>query len=409
MKLTCVIEGGLIAMLQMQGRLPFRMITGTKPLFYKKQDHEFRHEEPTPGLVSLNRSNPIWLLPLMMAQTGIFGLGAKKRYQPQDVVPSPPVQEPQAPPLRLVRPRHKLMSYNAEQFYKTGKGKFVKPMESIHALAKAIQLEDPDVIALQEVGDRALLGEFNTKYLNGQYPNIVSLPVKDAGPMRVAMMSKANIHVVGAKSHWREMSQDSAYQGKRDLLEATFETDTGYRFTVYNAHCHSMRGGEAETAPIRFREVTNMAKILKAHLQKEPEAQVFVAGDFNLLPNSPYGKPLLERLTHVLEDKGAPDLVEVMMKDDNVAPTHNGYGHHPNSKLDYIFVSLPMAKQVVNAYVAGDFDQEPWNIASDHAPYVTVFEELATAPVREKSRQAQLHTELTAPSQLKKQRLNLIA
>lgn len=389
-------------MLQTQGIVPFRMVIPIKP-FLQKRDIVSRQGRQIPS----KYVDPKLLLPLLMAQAKLLGLGLR-RHQPQDALPAP-VQEPPASPLRVVRPRHKLMSYNAEQFYKTGKGKFVKPMESIHALARAIQLEDPDVIALQEVGTRALLEEFNTKFLNGQYPNIVSIPFIDAGPMRVAMMSKANIRVVDAKSHWREMSHGATYPGKRDFLEATFETDTGYRFTVYNAHCHSMRGGEVETLPIRLREVTNVAHILREHLQKNPEAQVFVAGDFNTLPDSPFGKPVLERLTHVMEGKQEPDLVEVMMKDDKVEPTHNGHGHHPNNKLDYIFVSAPMAKQVVNSYVAGDFDHEPWNIASDHAPYVTIFEESAAMALPQKGKQEHGHGNPSLQSRVKRKKLNLIA
>lgn len=282
-------------------------------------------------------------------------------------------------PLRVVRPRHKLMSYNAEQFYRTGKGRDVKSVASIKALAEAILQEEPDVIALQEVGDKKLLEDFNKKYLGGKYPNVVSIPVNGDGPMRVAMMSKSNIKVVDSKSHWKEMSKGAAYNGKRDLLEATFQTDSGYRFTVYNAHCKSMRGGEAATTPIRLQEVSNVAKILKKHFEKDKAAQVFVAGDFNTLPNTPYGKQVLEKLTHFTDPKNEPELTEVMMKDGKTDPTHNGYGHHPDSKLDYIFVSTPMVKQVVNAYVAGDFNKEPWSIASDHVPYVTVFEEAAPA------------------------------
>jgi endonuclease/exonuclease/phosphatase family metal-dependent hydrolase len=330
----------------------------------------------------------------------------KKSRKSQSVHPLP-VQEPSKPPLHLAQPRHKLMSYNAEQFYKTGKGKFVKPMASIHALAKAIQLEDPDVIALQEVGDRKLLEEFNTKYLGGKYPNIVSIPFDGAGPMRVAMMSKANIKVVDSKSHWKEMSKGAAYHGKRDLLEATFETNTGYRFTVYDAHCKSMRGGEAETAPIRLTEVGNIAGILKAHLRKDPKAQIFVAGDFNTLPDTQHGKPVIERLTHILDGKKEPDLVEVMMKDGKTDPTHSGHGHYPNSKLDYIFVTSPMAGQVKDAYVAGKFDQSPWDIASDHVPYVTVFEEPAKVAQTQKRKNAQ--PPLQAPTPRKKHRLELTA
>lgn len=279
-------------------------------------------------------------------------------------------------PLRVVRPWLKLMSYNAEQFYKTGKGKLTKPQAAVESLAEAIRAEDPEVIALQEVGDRKLLEEFNRQHLHNRYPNIVTGHISTESPMQVALMSKENIKVVSSQSHWKEIGKSAKYGGKRDFLEATFQTDSGYRFTVYNAHCKSMNGGEAHTAPVRLQEATNMAEILRKHLRREPDAHIFLTGDMNTLYDSTYGKPVINKLTRIT-DEAEPDLAEVMLKDGKAEPTHSGHDQYPDSKLDYTFASRPLAKQVVKAYVAGDFKQEPWSKASDHLPYVTVFEEAA--------------------------------
>jgi hypothetical protein len=70
-----------------------------------------------------------------------------------------------------------------------------------------------------------------------------------------------------------------------------------------------------------------------------------------------------------------------------------------------------MAKQVVGAYVAGDFDQEPWSIASDHVPYITVFEEPARESIQQKKSvllQPSAHPPISQPLRERK-RLNLIA
>lgn len=296
---------------------------------------------------------------------------------------SSPVAEPEekpATPLRVVLPHHKLMSYNVENFVKTSRGKSIKSVESIQALSEAILKESPDVIALQEVGDKKLLEEFNKKYLNNQYPNIVCPPAADPSTIRVAMMSKSNMRVLESKSHMKEMSEGANFRNRRDFLETTFKTDTGFKFTVYNAHCKSMRGGEEETAPIRMQEVRNAAKILKAHFKKDPKAPVFVTGDFNTLHDTPFGKPVIEILTHLGgSTKRKPALTEVMMKDDKPDPTHNGNEFYPNTKLDYIFASHSLVPQIRKAYVAGSFTQAPWKQASDHLPYVTEFEELPKA------------------------------
>lgn len=280
--------------------------------------------------------------------------------------------------------KRKLMSYNAEQFYYSGKGqgRLVKPLESVKALAEVILKEDPDVIAMQEVGGRSALSWFNRKYLNNQYPNIVSLPVPDnAGDMRVAMMSKANIKVVDAKSHWKEVTKGTNPNGKRDFLEATFETDTGYRFTVYNAHCKSMNGGEQKTAPIRQHEAQVAAKIMSRQFQQDPQAAVFLTGDLNTRHDTPFGQPVLDTFSMSKDADPDNDLTEVMLKDGKPEPTHygavdeHGQKYHPDTKLDYTFVSKSVLKNLVRAYVPGQFGVKPWSVASDHRPLVTEFEE----------------------------------
>jgi len=311
-------------------------------------------------------------------------------YIPQPEKASPaPLNIVQPTHLKLVQPRHKLMSYNAENFVTTSKGKSVKSAASIQALSEAIRKEDPEVIALQEVGDKKLLEDFNKNYLRNQYPNIICMASSDPSRIRVAMMSKANMKVLDTKSHLKEMNEGAKYFNKRDFLETTFKTDTGFKFTVYNAHCKSMRGGEALTAPIRTQEARNAAKILKAHFAKDPKAPVFVTGDFNTLHDTPLGKPVIDILTHLDGSaKRKPMLTEVMMKDGKTDPTHSGRGVYPNTKLDYIFASRSMTPQIRKAYVAGDFTQAPWNIASDHLPYVTEFEELPPGGARAKRNNA---------------------
>ncbi len=280
--------------------------------------------------------------------------------------------------------RRKLMSYNAEAFYRTNAGKNVKDAKSIQALADVILHEDPDVIALQEVGDRKLLDQFNRRYLKGRYPKVVIFQTVKGLNLRVAMMAKSNIRVVEAKSHYKTQC-DGGDCGKRDFLEATFETDTGYRFTVFDAHFKSMKASAEElksgksaeevTMPIRLDEATKAARIMRQKLQADPNTRFFATGDFNTLHTTPFGKPVIETLTLADDNDPRNDLAEVMLKDGKADPTHNGKGYHPNSKLDYTFASPGMAKDVVSAYVSGDFQTAPWSLASDHLPLVTVFEE----------------------------------
>lgn len=283
------------------------------------------------------------------------------------------------PSLTVVRPLRKLMSYNAENFNKLNGGNNQKAQEKIKALAEVIEKESPDVIALQEVGDKALLEAFNKQYLKGAYPNVVSHWIPNRGSMQVALMSRKGIDIADSKSHWKEMCADNQCAGKRDFLEATFKTNTGYQFTVFNAHLKSMRGDEAQTAPLRMQDAKTAATILKKFLASKPKAHVLVTGDFNALHQTPLGKPVIDTILYL---KQAPDLTqdqpvfsEVFLKDGKSDPTESSKGRFPDAKLDYTFTSKALTPQVKQAYVAGRFDQEPWSKASDHLPVITVFEE----------------------------------
>ena len=289
------------------------------------------------------------------------------------------VQDTQPSPLKVVRPTRKLMSYNAENFNRLGVNNPQKLEGKVQALAQAINQEAPDVIALQEVGDRKLLSDFNQRYLKGEYPNIVSHRVPRTGAMQVALMSRKGVDIADSKSHWGEMCPDNQCSGKRDFLEATFKTGTGYQFTVFNAHLKSMRGDEAKTAPVRMQDAKAAAAVLKRFLLSKPQAHILVAGDFNALYHTPLGKPVIDTIQYldsVPEARGSePDFSEVFLKAGKDDPTESSKGRFPDAKLDYIFTSRALTPNVQKSYVAGRFDQAPWQAASDHLPVITVFEE----------------------------------
>jgi endonuclease/exonuclease/phosphatase family metal-dependent hydrolase len=276
--------------------------------------------------------------------------------------------------LRLIRPFRTLMSYNVQDFYRTHKNKQVKSPEAIDALAEVIEKENADVIALQEVGDKGILKQFNLKHLKGRYPNIVSSPVWARSQHQLAFLSKGNIRIVETRSHWKEFCRLSHGAAVRDLLEATFETDTGYQFTVFNVHLKSMQGREEKTAPVRLKESIAAARIIHRHCKEHPDAHVFITGDLNTHYDTEDGRPVIENLERLGELDKEPVFSEVMLKDHLQEPTNRAVGF-PDSKLDYTFSSKALTPLVREAYVAGDFDQEPWRKASDHLPLVTVFEE----------------------------------
>lgn len=288
-------------------------------------------------------------------------------------------EETDADRLRPLRPLRKLMSYNAENFYQSPKNAHIKSQASIQALADVINQESPDVIALQEVGDKGLLTNFNMKYLYGLYPNVISKPVWVKSQHQLAFMTKGNIRVIDTKSHWKDFCKLSHGAAVRDFLEATFETESGYRFTVFNAHLKSMRGNELKTAPVRLKEASAAAAILRERLTSEPEASVFLTGDLNTHYHSELGRPVIKTLQCLGQAEEEETLSEVFLREHHSVPTNRSSGY-PDAKLDYTFTSPALTPLIRQAYVAGSFEDSPWKEASDHLPLVTVFEEGTPQP-----------------------------
>ncbi len=346
-----------------QGHLPVDGSVGAKKWV--------RHTH-TKRLTSLSAEEVARFSPLLLASA--FLPHQRKRVEPE-FQPIILVENEEArDQLRLLRPFRKLMSYNAENFYQSSKNAHIKPQASIQALADAINEEEPDVIAFQEVGDKGLLTHFNLKYLHGRYPNVISKPVWVKSQHQLAFMTKGNIRVVNTHSHWKEFCKLSHGAAVRDFLEATFETETGYRFTVFNAHLKSMRGDELKTAPVRMKEAAAAAAILRERLEREPDAPLFLTGDLNTHHHSEAGRPVIQTLQRLGQAEGAEALSEVILKDHQCVPTNRSKGY-PDAKLDYTFTSKALTPLVRQAYVAGSFEQSPWKEASDHLPLVTIFEE----------------------------------
>jgi endonuclease/exonuclease/phosphatase family metal-dependent hydrolase len=306
----------------------------------------------------------------------------------------------------------KVMSYNTENFFDNIEDpntnvrdiQWAKSEKSIKALAEVIQKEKPDILALQEVENERVLQDLNQNHLGGQYNKIVMYPTNDQRGIRVAYMCKNNVKVVDSKSHRNEKINGNPVFA-RDLLEATFETESGSQITLFNTHWKSMapsfnkdekgklRGkgkfksknkgkafrasgekvdAEAMTTPRRMNEAKTANRIIEQKIDQNPNIKIMMVGDLNTL-HSRHG----EKVLTVLRDPQDPNpnhrLVEVLEKDGDIPPTHEGGKHYPDSKLDYCFVS-PNLVNNTKAYVAGQMGQNPWKTASDHLPIVAVID-----------------------------------
>ncbi len=269
--------------------------------------------------------------------------------------------EPAVRQVTFAGERRKIMTYNVQNMYRAKNGRLLKHADSMRAVATAIFRENPDVIMLQEMGDRRFATEFNQDFLEGKYPHI-SVCDKGSNGKRTAIMAKAHMQVSAQKSY-----------GEWDMLEARFRTPTGYEFQVLNMHLSSMQGKEDETLQNRLQGVKLAKWVVDKRIKQNEKAHILLGGDLNALPDSLNGNTVLDVLQK--DSRPAHRFTEVMLKDNNPAPTWRGIADYPDAKLDYLFVSPELSAQVRKAYVAGKFRKYPWAIASDHRPLVVEIEE----------------------------------
>ncbi|MEB3286726.1 MAG: endonuclease/exonuclease/phosphatase family protein [Vampirovibrionales bacterium] len=296
----------------------------------------------------------------------------------------------------------KVMTYNTETLAKKRNGEWLKSPQSLEALAKIILQARPDIIALQEVGSPDVLRYFNREYLRGAYPHIVQIPALIAGQQRnVAIMANEELELVGAVSHHKRFKILDCRHQHRDILEATFQTPSGYEFTLFSVHFKSMANGEKESQTQRLEEAQVLADIVQTRLKAEPDAHIIVAGDFNTLPDSDYGQAVLNLATGrsaSRRDGFLSDPTLEKKEPQNATPTHQTRRkEEQKSKLDYIFVSPGLSPFVHHSRVVGTLKDKHYRDASDHLPVMLTFEE-AAVPVAEQDQKSKpaRHLDLAA-------------
>ena len=258
---------------------------------------------------------------------------------------------------------HKVMTLNANQFLSVQKPG--KP----RALAKVIQSENPDVVALQEVGNRALLEAFNKDFLKGRYPTIVRDVSKPSSSLGNALMAKAGIHILSTQGHGRGACKDGGACPNPGALEVFYETPEGYRLQTFINHFRSARGPHLKNAMLakprnsgklpydeymalrskdekatmrrRLREAKGIAARVETRLKGAPDTDVLVMGDFNTNHTTRYGQPVLEAVSLANHPDPAFRLSELMLRENRPDPTHDGHEKFPDSKMDYMGTRHP--------------------------------------------------------------------
>ena len=173
----------------------------------------------------------------------------------------------------------------------------VKSAEAKAKIRESIQAMNPDVIALEEMGDTNALLELRASLQAGgqDYPFWEQVQGFDTN-IHVVVLSK--LPVVARRPHTNDsfLLDGRRFQVKRGFAEVDIQAATNFTFTLIAAHLKSrLATPDADEAEERLGEARVLRGILDARLAREPDAKLIVLGDFNDAKDSAAIRELIGR------------------------------------------------------------------------------------------------------------------
>lgn len=278
--------------------------------------------------------------------------------------------------------RFTVATYNVENYHLRAFGnRQPKAPEARAKVVAHLAAIKPDVVAFQEMGEVAALRELQDalKQAGVDLPHLEHVTGWDTN-IFVGVLSR---FPVASRNHHTNDSfllNGRRFYASRGVAEVELKVSDTYRFTLLTTHLKSKRQvAEADEAELREQEAILLRGHVDALLARNPQANVLVCGDFNDTKDA--------RSTRAVVGRGALGLVDTRPAERNgdnlpaekpswdprnVTWTHF-YGKEDSySRLDYILLSKPMAREwrKESSYV---FTAPNWGLASDHRPVVCEF------------------------------------
>lgn len=243
---------------------------------------------------------------------------------------------------------------------------YPKPEGEKSALREVLRRLQPDVLALQEMGEQKYVLELreDLRKEGFEWPYLQVLNAADE-PRHLAVLSRlpfrATFHFENLAFNY--LDAPAPVPVKRGLLECRFET-AGQEWRLFVVHLKSRYTDRADDPESRLRR-TAEARVIRDYLRKtyppDSGALYVVAGDFNDHPNS-------SPLRHFLEIGGRP-LLRMLPAADSRGEvwTHFWATEESYSRVDYLLVSPGLLPRVADGRArVGD---DPLVLqASDHRP-----------------------------------------
>ena len=276
----------------------------------------------------------------------------------------------------------RVATFNIENFLDAPAAR--RPAKSAAGQAKvrdSILALKPDVIALEEVGSTNILLNLQASLKSAglDLPNWEMITGYDTN-VHVAVLSR--FPIVARHPHTNEsfLLEGRRLQVSRGFAELEIQVNPKYRFTLMAAHLKSRRPSAiADEEEWRLEEAAALRHVIDARLDRDPDQNLIVLGDFNDVKDSKPVRAIMGRgRTRLFDTRPAerngddPSTAPKGHETRNITWTHYYAKEDVYSRIDYILISRGMEHQWLPAetYV---LSLPNWGVASDHRPVVAGF------------------------------------
>ncbi|MBL9175064.1 MAG: endonuclease/exonuclease/phosphatase family protein [Verrucomicrobiales bacterium] len=272
----------------------------------------------------------------------------------------------------------RVATFNLENYHLHPFGnRTAKSPESRRQVVEEIVQIHPDVLALQEVGDRGALDELQARLRERglTLPHVEHVSGWDTN-IFVGVLSR--FPITARRPHVREsyLLNGRRFFTSRGIAELDIEVSPRYRFTLVTTHLKSRRQSVlADESEMREAESRILRRTVDGILEGSPQANVIVCGDFNDTQDTPTIRTLIGRgRTSLLDSRPGERSNESQRSEGQrtVTWTHHYGKEDTYSRIDYILLSKGMAREwrPEGSYVLAT---PHWGLASDHRPLVCEF------------------------------------
>lgn len=257
--------------------------------------------------------------------------------------------------------RFTVLSYNVYNFLAADQEQ-VKSEESRGAVIDILASLSPDIMVLLETGGKETLDTISAGLAEKGHSYPFASVVEGADPVRrIGILAKFAAQSVEHNIGGTYRLRDRDVPVQRGFGHCIFRWDNGYVFHLLAAHLKSKHFDPLGQTDMRRYEARLLRYMYDDILEKDPQANVLIVGDFNDTPDSSPISTLCGR-----RYKRERQLYDLRPVDSlNLCWTHCWDEADTYSRIDYAFAGYALLPEVLLDETYIPFPNE-WSLASDH-------------------------------------------